>query len=155
MPQDALGRAIRSPRSYPQRGPIHGDIMAYAANPQFANTDSWIIEDNPYRRPIRPQDLDACDFATPLDKQAFCSGSALAAQRMLINIYESDAMYLPDAGFSSIINEFRQFYSAESRRAGESIRPTLERHTFGFLDREIDTSGNGRSTTWRRSSTGG
>ena len=135
MTQDAMHRRdFRALRSRPAAN-LAADIAAYAANPLFANIDEWVISGNPYRRPVRPQDLADYDFETPLDKAAFCSGSALAAQRMLINIYENDAIFLPTGDLRPVDGDFRRFYNAETRLAGETIRPTLERHAFAFRDR--------------------
>ena len=141
MNQDALNRWGLGGRSSPQAANLAADVAAYAANPLFDNIDEWVISGNPYRRPVRPQDLADYDFATPLDKAAFCSGSALAAQRMLINIYESDAIFLPAGDLRPVEGDFHRFYNPETRLAGETIRPILERHVFAFLDHEIDTSG--------------
>jgi|ETN01SMinimDraft_1059929.scaffolds.fasta_scaffold344265_1 hypothetical protein len=41
---------------------VHREIYAYAANPIFGQCNSFIIEGNPYCRPIRPQDLADQDF---------------------------------------------------------------------------------------------
>jgi mannose-6-phosphate isomerase-like protein (cupin superfamily) len=141
MSQDALDRWDLGARASPRRGNLAADVAAYAANPLFDNVDEWIIAGNPYRRPVRPQDLADFDFAAPLDKADFCSGSALAAQRMMINIYESDAMFLPAGDLRPVEADFRRFYHPETRRLGDAIRPHLEHHAFAFLDREIDTSG--------------
>ncbi len=141
MSQYALHHRDFGAHSSPRAANLAADVAAYAANPLFANGDEWVIEGNPYRRPVRPQDLADHDFATPLDKAAFCSGSALAAQRMLINIYESDAIFLPEGDLRPVEGDFHRFYNPETRLAGETIRPILERHVFAFFDREIDTSG--------------
>ena len=142
MNQDALHRRGLG-GSLPHRASNLAEAIAvYAANPQFADIDTWVIEGNPYRRPVRPQDLAIFDFEAPLNKAAFCSGSALAAQRMLFNIYESDAIFLPEGSLRGIEGDFHRFYNPETRVAGATIRPFLEHHVFSFLDREIDTSGN-------------
>ncbi len=120
---------------------IESQIALYASNPLYGGTDSWLIANNPYRRPVRPQDVAQYAFAEPLAGKAICSGSGLAAHRMLLNIYESDMMMLPANDFAGVADDFRAFYSNANRLAGEMIRSTLERHVFGFLDTEIDVSG--------------
>ena len=120
---------------------IESQIALYASNPLYGSTDSWLISNNPYRRPIRPQDVAQYAFTEPLAGDAIGSGSGLASHRMLLNIYESDMMMLPASGFGSVADDFRVFYSNENRLAGEMIRSTLERHVFGFLDTEIDVAG--------------
>ena len=146
MGQIETERQIVPSLSSQRQSNIVPHIFSYAANPLFANAESWIIEDNPFRRPVRPQDLDKFAFTVPLDRAAICSGSALAAQRMLLNIYESDLMLLPENNFPAVKNDFRLFYSPENRLSGEQIRATLERHVFGFLDTEIDASGKWSQT---------
>lgn len=121
---------------------IHRDLFAYGANPIFGQCDSFIVEANPYYRPIRPQDLAEQDFTQPLDKIDLSAPSALMAQRMLLNIYESDLLFLPKGPLEPIERDFQLFYSDEVKLAGESIRPTLEQHVFEFLDHEIDVSGH-------------
>ena len=74
---------------------IHRDLFAYGANPIFGQCNSFIVEANPYYRPIRPQDLAEQDFTQPLDKIDLSAPSGLMAQRMLLNIYESDLLFLP------------------------------------------------------------
>ena len=146
MGQIETERPIVLDLSYQHQISLERQILSYAANPLFANGKSWIIEDNPFRRPVRPQDFNNFSFTVPLDRAAFCSGSALAAQRMLLNIYESDFMLLPEHNFPAVKKDFRLFYSPQSRFSGEQIRATLERHVFDFLDTEIDASGNWSQT---------
>ncbi len=121
---------------------IDAQIALYASNPLYGKTDGWLIANNPYRRPIRPQDVTQYAFTEPLAGDAIGSGSGLASHRMLLNIYESDMMMLPANGFGDVAEDFRLFYSNENRLAGEMIRGTLERHVFGFLDTEIDVAGH-------------
>lgn len=139
--QFAMNSAVHFSPPSPSSKTGDPDIMAYASSPLFGDADGWTIEGNPYRRPVRPQDLWRYDFSAPLSRNEFCSGSALAAQRMLLNIYETDSVFLPDGDFRSVRTDFNQFYSPENRLAGERIRSTLERHVFCFLDKEIDTAG--------------
>lgn len=113
----------------------------YADNQLFINPGDFIVQSNPYRRPIRPQDLDGFDFSRQLPRDQFLSASALAAQRILLNVYESELIFLPKGPLAPVEQDFRTFYADELKLAGEAIRPILEDHLFGFLDREIDVSG--------------
>ena len=131
---------IASPSAHVQ-GKIEQHVLDYAANPLFRNISTWTIENNPFRRPIRSQDLRHISFTAPVSCEKLCSTSALAAQRMLLNIYECDLMFLPASKFSSVINDFRGFYSPDNRLAGEMIRTALERYVFNCLDSKIHTSG--------------
>ena len=123
------------------RPQVSREIFNYGGNRLFGQSDSFIVEGNPYCRPIRPQDLAELDFSAPLSASELSLPSALSAHRMLLNIYESDLIFLPKSGFETVERDFRLFYSDDVKLAGETIRPTLERHVFAFLDQEIDVSG--------------
>ena len=142
MAQVATAHLRDSSRPSPNGGIVTHQIAAYAANPLFGDSKNWVIENNPFRRPVRPQDLEQYSFTEPAGADALGSGSGLCAQRMLLNIYETELMFLPAANFAGARNDFRLFYSNENRLAGETIRPTLEHHVFDFLNSEIDVSGD-------------
>ena len=120
---------------------IKSFIRLYADNPLFKNTEDWTILDNPYRRPIDPDTIKSLDFSEALTREQVFSKSALAAHRMLLNIYESDLIFLPDDDFAAKKNDFAAFYSNQNKLPGEMIRPTLETHVFGFLEHEIAVTG--------------
>jgi hypothetical protein len=116
-------------------------VRLYAANPLFGYLKEWVIADNPYRRPVDRQTVTRHDFGRPLKREEALNASALAAQRMLFNVYETDLVFLPEKDFAAKRGDFASFYSNENKLLGELIRPTLEAHLFGFLDAEIDVSG--------------
>ena len=116
-------------------------IGLYAANPLFRNSREQLIEDNPYRRPIDPELVRGMDFSKPLTRNETFSRSALAAHRMLLNIYEADLVFLPENNFGAKRGDFSLFYSDENRLLGEMVRPTLERHVFGFLQDQVGITG--------------
>ena len=120
---------------------IKNFITLYAENPLFKNTEDWTIKDNPYRRPIDPDAVKSLDFGEALSREQVLSKSALAAHRMLLNIYESDLVFLPDGDFAAKRNDFGAFYSNQNKLLGEIVRPTLEHHVFGFLEREVAVTG--------------
>lgn len=113
----------------------------YLSNPLFGQVDSFVVEGNPFRRPVRPQDIEIFDFSEPLDAATYTCAPGLMAQRMLMNIYETDLLFLPKADFGANVADFRAYYADGSKVAGEMVRPLLERHLFDFLNREIDVSG--------------
>ncbi len=116
-------------------------VRRYAANPLFAQLREWVIADNPYRRPLEREAAARHDFTRPLGRNESLGASALAAQRMLFNVYETDLVFLPEKDFAARRADFAAFYSNENKLLGEIIRPTLEAHLFGFLEEEIDISG--------------
>lgn len=116
-------------------------IGVYAARPLFDNTPEWIIQDNPYRRPVNTKAVQQLDFSRPLKRAELLGASALAAQRMLLNIYETDLIFLPASDFAAKRNDFDSYYSNDNKLLGELIRPTLEAHVFKFLKDEINVTG--------------
>jgi hypothetical protein len=60
---------------------------------------------------------------------------------MLLNIYETDLIFLPASDFANKRNDFSSYYSNDNKLLGELIRPTLEAHVFSFLNDEIDVTG--------------
>src|SRR6185295_5617469 len=116
-------------------------IQLYASRPLFGDTAEWVIRDNPYRRPIDWKSVQQFDFSTALAKGEAFSANALAAHRMLLNIYETDLIFLPENNFAAKKNDFSSYYSNDNKLLGELIRPTLEAHVFDFLEDEIDVTG--------------
>lgn len=116
-------------------------VRLYAANPLFGHHGEWVIADNPYRRPVDQPTVARLDFGRPLKREEAFGASALAAQRMLFNVYETDLIFLPEKDLAAKRGDFERFYSNENKLLGELIRPALEAHVFGFLDEEIDISG--------------
>lgn len=116
-------------------------VRRYAANPLFGYLRQWVIADNPYRRPVDQRAVAEHDFSRPLKREEAFSASALAAQRMLFNVYETDLVFLPEKDLERKRGDFAAFYSDENKLLGELIRPTLENHLFGFLDGEVEISG--------------
>lgn len=116
-------------------------IELYAARPLFGDTAEWVIRDNPYRRPVDWKTVRQLDFSRSLKKAEILGSSALAAHRMLLNIYETDLIFLPANDFATKRNDFSSYYSNDNKLLGELIRPTLEAHVFNFLKDEIDVTG--------------
>ncbi len=124
-------------------------LAQYASSPLFADVDHWLIDNNAFRRPVRPQDLHLFDFATPLSEEQALSASNLTANRLLLNIYEQDLVFLPDRQNASSKADFNLFYNPEMRRNGFAIRHTLEDHVFGFLRQEVEVGGSWTLETFK------
>lgn len=116
-------------------------VKLYAANPLFDNTKEWTVNDNPYRRPVDRERVEQFDFSRPLKRDEIYGSTALAAHRMLLNIYETDLIFLPEKNFAAKREDFAAYYSNDNKVLGELIRPTLEAHVFGFLADEIAVTG--------------
>lgn len=116
-------------------------VIAYAANPVYVDGKEWENFDNPYRRQLRPQVLPYLDFTKDLPRKEVLTYESLAAHRILTSIYEADLMFLPREGTAEKWADAKLFYSNDNRARGELIRPALERFAFGFLDEEVEVSG--------------
>jgi hypothetical protein len=117
-------------------------VEQYLLNPVFraARYEELVLDDNPYRRPVRPDDLGMVDFSMPLRRADFSQLSALMGHRMLLNIYDTERLFLPRRPSSEKWRDYRQFYGATNRFLGAVIRPYLEAHLFGFLEAEVAAS---------------
>jgi hypothetical protein len=101
------------------------------------------ITGNPYRRPLDAARLAGIDWSRPLTEQRFTSDESLIVNRFLMNVYESDALFLPAAGLDGgTRKDFEEFYSTQNRLWGEISRPHAERYALGFLDDSIRTAGS-------------
>jgi 2,3-dihydroxybenzoate-AMP ligase len=111
-------------------------VRAFAANPAFraAEWEELTTEDNPYRRPVRPDDLGWLDYSKAMPVRKVLRLSGLLGHRMLRNVYDADLLLLPPAPNPVAGGDERDFHSARARVLGGLARPVLERHLFTFLD---------------------
>lgn len=116
-------------------------VLRYASNPIYLDNEEWENDDNPFRRQLRPQVLQHLDFDRPPGREGLLNYTSLAVQRVLTTIYEADLVFLPKGGLKGHWEDFKRFYSPTNRALGEIVRPALERYAFGFLDDEVETSG--------------
>ncbi|HEY6389665.1 MAG TPA: hypothetical protein VIX89_00210 [Bryobacteraceae bacterium] len=109
-------------------------LKEFAAAPVYrsAAVEELILEDDYFRRPLRPEDLEFIDFSTPLDRSLASSLSALATHRMLLCIHDAQSIRLPRDGQKW--SAFLDFYSDRNRILGEIVRPFLEHHAFDRLE---------------------
>ncbi len=110
-------------------------VAQYLANPMFraARYEELVLDDNPYRRPVRPDDIGLVNFSKPLSRSNFSQLSSLMAHRMLLNIYDTEKLLLPRTPTPEKWRDYQQFYAISNRFLGDLIRPYLEAHVFGFL----------------------
>ncbi len=137
-----MSHSIPKYQPYELRGEeLRDAIVRYATNPIYLDNEEWENNDNPYRRQLRPQVLQHLDFDKPPVKSEILNYQSLAAQRLLTSIYEADLVFMPKGGLGDKIADFKRYYSPGNRTYGEMIRPALERYSFGFLDDEVEVSG--------------
>jgi len=111
-------------------------VKAFAANPAFraAEWEELTTENNPYRRPVRPDDLAWLDYSRPMPEFKALKLSALLGHRMLRNVYDAEFHYLPDRFDDANSADLATFYTPRNRILGALARPILERHLFTVLD---------------------
>ena len=114
---------------------------AYIPDPPFrsASAAELVIADDPFRRPVRPHDLPLLDFAVEMKDEDLYALTGLAAHRILLNIYEADVGFLPAPENRPSFEGFDLYYSDNSRRLGEIIRPSLEAHVFSLVDQATES----------------
>ena len=109
-----------------------------------AQADELHIAGNPFRRPTRAKDLPFVPLERDLPLSRLASNWSLVLHRLLLNVYEGDLLFLPDAGIpadSGVWAEFDAFYGLESQARADLARPHLERLAFAALEAEIDVTG--------------
>lgn len=113
----------------------HALVRAFAANPAFraAEWEELTTENNPYRRPVRPDDLRWLNYAAPLRGAQALKLSGLLGHRMLRNIYDADLLYLPPERNAAADHDIDDFYGPVSRLRAALAQPVLERHLFSHL----------------------
>jgi hypothetical protein len=78
----------------------HDVVRAFAANPAFraATAQELTNEHNPYRRPVRPDDLPWLNFGKPLPVHKVLRLSGLLGHRILRNCYDVEEPFLVRPG---------------------------------------------------------
>lgn len=127
-------------------------VKAFAANTAFraAEWEELTTEDNPYRRPVRPDDLAWLDYSKPMPAAKALKLSALLGHRMLRNVYDSGLLYLPPTAGKAPETDGAAFYSDRNRMLGALAAPVLEQHLFTLLDGERKPLGSSDPAGLRR-----
>ncbi|NUR28606.1 MAG: hypothetical protein HOV83_22670 [Catenulispora sp.] len=110
-------------------------LSVYCANPLFrsARFEELEIDDDPYRRPVRPEDLSFLRYDRPFGRADASQLSALIGHRMLLNIHDTAKPLFAEKMTPERWEEYRLFYGERNRVLGELVRPLLESHVFGFV----------------------
>ncbi|MFK7866634.1 MAG: iron-containing redox enzyme family protein [Alphaproteobacteria bacterium] len=136
----------------------------------FQNGDALAVG-NPFRRFIRPQDLNFMLKKPTLSRKDFVSNAGLMSQRILNVIYEQDLVFLPDDLYQTQLKnkmgndqqkpetapqfdenlrtDFHKFYDPHLKSLGSLLRPWLETQSFDWLNQEISVIGNYTPETMR------
>lgn len=111
-------------------------VRRYVSTDLFrsAQFEELVLDDNPYRRPVRPEDLEWLRFNEPLTVNTAARLSALLGHRMLLSIYDSRRCLLPRSLDESRWRDLQTFYDPDVIEQGEHIRPGLEHHAFTYAE---------------------
>lgn len=110
-------------------------VRAFAANRAFRAAERHELSTtaNPFRRPVRPDDLEWLDYGKPLRACDARMLSALLGHRMLRNIYDGDLLYLAPTADPAVAEDSAAFYCTRNRTYSALAAPILERHVFSLL----------------------
>jgi hypothetical protein len=112
-----------------------GSIREFLAHAAFrsAVVEELVLDEDFYRRPLRPEDLEILPFAEPVRLDTVNALSALAGNRMLLSIYELSVARLPRSAQSeSELARFAAFYGDDNQTRAALIRPFLENFAFDY-----------------------
>ncbi|VVO05757.1 hypothetical protein PS723_03012 [Pseudomonas fluorescens] len=123
----------------PQRQDVKA-LTAFVSAPHFSQPISFFTS-SPYQRPSRAQDITERIISSSLERDQLSSNHHLLAQRILLNIYEQDLVFLPKAPLTLDLHEFKSFYDPALVACGKTIRPALEKYLYHWLEQEIHVNG--------------
>ncbi len=115
-------------------------LMQYCGSTAFAQPRTFYTN-SPYQRPSRPQDVNDSIISTSLKSDQLANSHHLLAQRLLLNIYEQDLVFLPKPPMELNLKEFKNFYDPHTVACGKKIRPALEHYLYSWLKEEVHING--------------
>ena len=136
-----LASNVSTPKFHTFKAHFQDALELFAGNPLFADAHEWVINDNPFRRSLRPRVLKYLNFNAPMTRSQALDYTSMAANRILLTVYETDFVLLPEAGFAAKRGDFEAFYSPKLTTSGAIIRSHLEDYLFSFLEGEIQLTG--------------
>ncbi|PXW25047.1 cupin domain-containing protein [Paraburkholderia caballeronis] len=122
-----------------QRDEVLRLIRVFASHHAFrsATVDELeLADDEFYRRPLRPEDLEFLQFRKAVPAENVSRLPSLATQRMLMSLNEAGIARMPRTGAAGEFDRFDAFYGEQNQVLGARIRPFLEHYGFTFLGRE-------------------
>ncbi|KAA2261405.1 iron-containing redox enzyme family protein [Solihabitans fulvus] len=121
---------------------IAGAVAEFADSEPYRANQGPFVRANPYHRPLDTQRLAAIDWSRRLTEDQFVSDDSLMANRLLMNVYESDALFLPRDGLHGKERAFDAFYSSRNRLLADQVRTTAEDFALGFLEDSVKVTGS-------------
>lgn len=113
-------------------------IRQFAAHDAFrsAQVEELELDEDFYRRPLRPEDLAFLQFKKPVRAETVSRLPSLASQRLLLSLNEVAVARLPRDGGDEAFAHFDAYYSERNQVLGARIRPFLENYAFDFAGHE-------------------
>ena len=117
-------------------------LRDFAATEPFRSADlsELVLDDDFYRRPLRPEDLDFLTFTRPVAVATVSRLSSLASQRTLSGLYELSAALPPVTRGAGRLAAFARFANEPNRLFAAQLLPFLEAYAFNYLG-EVTTDG--------------
>lgn len=130
-----------------QREEILPLIREFAAHDGFrsAAVEELELDDDFYRRPLRPEDLDFLLFKKPIRAETVSRLPSLASQRLLLTLNEAGVARLPRSVDADEFARFDGYYGERNQVLGARIRPFLENYAFTFVGDEASPQQDARA----------
>jgi hypothetical protein len=121
-----------------QREEIIQLIREFASHHAFrsAAVEELELDEEFYRRPLRPEDLEFLQFKKPVAADRISRLPSLATQRLLMSLNEVSVARFPRRNVIGEFDRFNAFYCDQNQVLGSRIRPYLEHYGFTFLGQE-------------------
>ncbi|SHH81343.1 peptide synthetase [Pollutimonas bauzanensis] len=138
MNQSSLPPLFDFSQHKPRRDEILGLIKQFASHEAFrsAVVDELELDEDFYRRPLRPEDLAFLKFQKPISAETVSRLPSLATNRLLLSINELGIARLPRRQNALEFERFESFYRDSNQLLGQQIRPYLESYGFTYLGNE-------------------
>ncbi|VVE23281.1 peptide synthetase [Pandoraea horticolens] len=113
-------------------------IREFASHMAFrsAVVEELELDEDFYRRPLRPEDLEFLQFKKAVRAETVSRLPMLASQRLLMCINEVGIARMPRPGDAEGFANADAFYSERNQVLGARIRPYLENYAYAFLGNE-------------------
>lgn len=120
---------------------VRDSVSELTAASSYRPTGNSYIDDTPYHRPLDADRLSRIKWDQPITEEGLLSDESLVANRLLMNIYESDALFLPSDGLSGKEKQFTEFYGRKTRLHSDLVRPAVESYVFDSLGSDVRING--------------
>ncbi|GAA4182244.1 hypothetical protein GCM10022252_07830 [Streptosporangium oxazolinicum] len=120
---------------------VRDSVSELITTSSYRPTGNSYIDNTPYHRPLDADRLSRIKWDQPLTEEGLLSDESLVANRLLMNIYESDALFLPSDGLSGKEKQFTEFYGRKARLHSDLVRPAVESYVFDSLGSDVQING--------------